>query len=111
MSSGTASLIPLVTSDPLMASRSASESDGQQDSSAGTYFFDANGRLIVDDRIRLLQIQPGNPEDTIRADISMSRLSESPIYEALSYTWGSLEHQQQIEIIEQSPGKRIVVRL
>jgi hypothetical protein len=58
------------------------------------------GRLILDDQIRLLEIQPAKPEEPIQAKILVAQLSKSPKYEALSYTWGSTAEQQHIGITD-----------
>lgn len=38
--------------------------------------------------IRLLELQPGNGEDTIRATLHQHRLDAAPRYETISYVWG-----------------------
>jgi hypothetical protein len=55
--------------------------------------------LIEGDYIRLLNIHPGGDGDLICATIFSVQLSESPTYEALSYTWGDLSRRQQIQVI------------
>jgi hypothetical protein len=42
-----------------------------------------------EDGIRLVQIHPGNNDDDIYISVEPHRLSQSPEYEALSYTWGN----------------------
>jgi hypothetical protein len=105
MSNVTTSLAPRATGDLSMANQSASKSGWLQERSDKTDFSDSNGRLIIDDHIRLLHIQPGSPGDAIQATISITQLSRSPEYEALSYTWGSMSDQQQIEITDRSAGE------
>lgn len=60
-----------------------------------------------DDGIRLIRIHPGNYREDIEISIDHHRLSESPGYEALSYTWGDSQerviikygvHRQTLEI-------------
>ncbi|PUU77728.1 heterokaryon incompatibility protein-domain-containing protein [Tuber borchii] len=43
--------------------------------------------LTQPDSIRLVELQPGNPEDELRVEIQHARLSEAPEYETLSYEW------------------------
>jgi hypothetical protein len=65
--------------------------------------------LVGDDRIRLLKIQPGGPDDPICAKMFTVRTSESPAYEALSYTWGDLSRRQRIQIAHMSASGENVV--
>jgi len=43
--------------------------------------------LTQTDSIRLVELQPGNPEDELRVEIQHTTLSEAPEYETLSYEW------------------------
>jgi len=43
--------------------------------------------LTQPDSIRLVELQPGDPEDELRVEIQHARLSEAPEYETLSYEW------------------------
>ncbi|RPB02989.1 HET-domain-containing protein [Choiromyces venosus 120613-1] len=43
--------------------------------------------LTQPDSIRLVELQPGAPEDELRVEIQHTRLSEAPEYETLSYEW------------------------
>jgi hypothetical protein len=101
----TTSLAPRATGDLSAANQSTSKSGWLQERSDKTDFSDSNGRMIIDDHIRLLHIQPGKPGDAIQATISITQLSRSPEYEALSYTWGSMSDPQQIEITDRSTGE------
>jgi hypothetical protein len=38
--------------------------------------------------IRLLVLRPGSGDDEVACDLSIVSLTEQPIFEALSYTWG-----------------------
>ncbi|KAK2597585.1 hypothetical protein N8I77_012363 [Diaporthe amygdali] len=44
-------------------------------------------RLRENDEIRLLNLHPGAPEDTIRADLEIVGINERHHYDAISYTW------------------------
>ncbi|KAK4099596.1 HET-domain-containing protein [Parathielavia hyrcaniae] len=44
--------------------------------------------LSQDDEIRLLQLEPGSGDDHIRFTLHPVRLSNKPLYEAISYCWG-----------------------
>ncbi|KAE8445911.1 hypothetical protein EG329_012690 [Mollisiaceae sp. DMI_Dod_QoI] len=46
---------------------------------------------LPSDHIRLLCIEPGSDDSPIRCRLLVRSLEASPPYEALSYTWGSLE--------------------
>lgn len=53
------------------------------------------------DEIRLLRIHPLGytpmgyvPQEPVVCDVFVAKLSENPEYEALSYTWGSLEPRE-----------------
>jgi hypothetical protein len=59
-------------------------------------------RKIGYDRIRLLDILPGGPDDPICARLFSVSLSESPAYEALSYTWGDLSRVKEIQVSHES---------
>jgi hypothetical protein len=45
--------------------------------------------LTSGDEIRLIEIQPGQKNDPLKASIQYRRLCGDPSYKALSYTWGS----------------------
>lgn len=55
-------------------------------------------RPLEFDEIRLLTIHPGGNVDTISCNISHAKLSEKPIYEALSYMWGLESNQSSLDI-------------
>ncbi|KAJ0110187.1 hypothetical protein J7T55_000619 [Diaporthe amygdali] len=44
-------------------------------------------RLRENDEIRLLNLYPGAPEDTIRANLEIVSINERHNYDAISYTW------------------------
>lgn len=48
------------------------------------------------DEIRLLIIKPGRPSEAVKCNLVHTRLSHTPSYEALSYTWGTEERPRQI---------------
>ncbi|KAM6509663.1 hypothetical protein FALCPG4_017311 [Fusarium falciforme] len=48
------------------------------------------------DEIRLLIIEPGRPSEAVKCNLVHTRLSHTPSYEALSYTWGTEERPSQI---------------
>ncbi|KAF7552217.1 hypothetical protein G7Z17_g4464 [Cylindrodendrum hubeiense] len=55
------------------------------------------GPLSSDNReFRLLSLLPGALADEIRCQLHIASLDDSPSYEALSYTWGSLDHEAPI---------------
>jgi hypothetical protein len=43
---------------------------------------------LQEGRIRIVTLRPGLPSDDIRCDLEEVDLSQSPLYEALSYVWG-----------------------
>ncbi len=51
---------------------------------------------------RLLQLQPGEPDDLVRCKFSCRYLDESLCYTALSYTWGKSKADRKI-LINNSP--------
>ena len=53
-------------------------------------------------QIRLLHIQPGRFEETPRCTVSTVSLDDKPVYEALSYVWGTLNDTVPI-IFENKP--------
>ncbi|KAI8712802.1 HET domain-containing protein [Fusarium sp. LHS14.1] len=52
--------------------------------------------LKYPDEIRLLIIEPGRPSEAVKCNLVHTRLSHTPSYEALSYTWGTEEKPGQI---------------
>lgn len=53
--------------------------------------------LLHDDSIRVLELEPSRDRDAeLRCVIRHTRLSETPIYEALSYTWGEPEFPETL---------------
>jgi hypothetical protein len=52
--------------------------------------------------IRLLQLRPGNTDDTIVCDLTIASLQEAPQYEALSYVWGDQKDTLPIEVCNES---------
>ncbi|RSL77810.1 hypothetical protein CEP51_008751 [Fusarium floridanum] len=48
------------------------------------------------DEIRLLILEPGRPSEAVKCNLVHTRLSHTPSYEALSYTWGTEERPSQI---------------
>jgi Heterokaryon incompatibility protein (HET) len=57
----------------------------------------SNSRLYLplaeSDEVRLLSLQPGHSDETIRCTLQHIKLSSSPHYEALSYMWGPKEYR------------------
>ena len=53
--------------------------------------------LDLEDEFRLVEIQPGKPDDAICCHLFTARVSDKPKYEALSYTWGNPDDKQTIE--------------
>jgi hypothetical protein len=53
--------------------------------------------LNLEDEFRLIDIQPGKPEDPICCSLFTTRARDSPNYEALSYTWGNPDDKQSIQ--------------
>lgn len=51
----------------------------------------------LEDEFRLVEIQPGKPEDPICCNLFTTRARDSPKYEALSYTWGNPDDKQSIQ--------------
>jgi len=51
--------------------------------------------LTADDSFRLVVLQPGNKGDNINCHLVHTRHCERPLYEALSYTWGSIENPKE----------------
>jgi len=57
-------------------------------------------RLDADRKeIRLLELEPGSPEDTVRCKLTTTTLDDAPSYEALSYTWEDPEMTQTKAVI------------
>ena len=52
-----------------------------------------------DDTIRLLQLVPGLPWETLRARLTLARLNEKPVFQALSYTWGDESMAESIWLL------------
>jgi len=50
------------------------------------------------DQIRLLKIHPGEPDDSIEISFVTASLNDTPDYDALSYTWGSLTERSLISV-------------
>ena len=48
--------------------------------------------------IRLLTLQPGPWNDAIQCSTHVVCLDDHPEYETISYVWGSLEHQEPIQL-------------
>ncbi|PWW76860.1 HET-domain-containing protein [Tuber magnatum] len=53
--------------------------------------------LAEPDSIRLVELQPGSPEDELRVEIQHARLSEAPEYETLSYEWAGNRKEATVE--------------
>ena len=51
--------------------------------------FQYERHLTQGDEIRLIELQPGQRNDSLRATIRYRSLGEKPFYQGLSYTWGS----------------------
>ncbi|KAI1430263.1 heterokaryon incompatibility protein-domain-containing protein [Xylaria sp. FL1777] len=60
--------------------------------------------LDQDDSIRLAYLEPGQKNDTICISLGNARLSDSPPYEALSYTWGDASQTTTIQISSDLDG-------
>lgn len=45
--------------------------------------------LPYDDSMRLLRLLPGSNDDELSCELFAARVSESPLYEAISYVWGN----------------------
>ena len=58
--------------------------------------------LKGEDGIRLLELSPGNDEQPIQCNLKLARVSERPLYSAVSYTWGDPEPSHIIEVNAQS---------
>lgn len=57
------------------------------------------GQLLdLEDSFRVVEIQPGKHYDFILVRLLNTRLRESPVYEALSYTWGDGALTEQIQL-------------
>lgn len=55
-------------------------------------------RLRTARTIRLLDLEPGAPEDPIKLTLRHVSLDKPPTYEALSYTWGDVSDTRQVLI-------------
>jgi hypothetical protein len=53
--------------------------------------------LNLEDDFRLVEIEPGKLADVIWCSLFSTRVRDTPKYEALSYTWGSLGDKQSIQ--------------
>jgi hypothetical protein len=53
--------------------------------------------LNLEDDFRLVEIQPGKPDDAICCNLFNTIVRDEPKYEALSYTWGSPLNKQSIQ--------------
>ncbi|EEU36345.1 uncharacterized protein NECHADRAFT_86875 [Fusarium vanettenii 77-13-4] len=82
-----------ICSVPLKAEKTRPQN--LQDASANntTYSYTA---LKCPDEIRLLIIEPGRPSEAVKCNLVHTRLSHTPSYEALSYTWGTEEKPGRI---------------
>ena len=49
-----------------------------------------------DIHIRLVELQPGEPEEDISCSLSSHKLSAAPKYEAVSYCWGDPDDRTEI---------------
>ncbi|KAF4443102.1 hypothetical protein FACUT_1656 [Fusarium acutatum] len=62
---------------------------------------------LLPGEIRLLELQPGLPDDRLTGTIFNRKLSpedaEIPEFEALSYCWGDKSHPEQIELTTEHP--------
>jgi hypothetical protein len=52
-----------------------------------------------DDTIRLLQLVPVLPGETLQARLTLARLDEKPVFQALSYTWGDESMTESIWLL------------
>jgi len=52
------------------------------------------------DQIRLLSLQPGGPADVIKISLYETHfdVDDPPVYEALSYVWGSVGNLSEIRV-------------
>ncbi|KAF1988971.1 HET-domain-containing protein, partial [Aulographum hederae CBS 113979] len=53
--------------------------------------------LPADDSIRVLELLPGSPGNTLRARLLEVRLSDEPTFSALSYCWGAPKFDALLE--------------
>ncbi|KAK3312156.1 heterokaryon incompatibility protein-domain-containing protein [Apodospora peruviana] len=60
----------------------------------------ASSPLALDNSFRLLELQPGQPEEPVKIRLLNSHLDNPPPYEALSYTWGDPALEASIHIID-----------
>ncbi len=54
--------------------------------------------LTETDEIRLLEVQPGSATTNICCTLRHAKLSDQPLYEALSYEWGSHQCLKTISV-------------
>lgn len=68
--------------------------------------------LNVTQQIRIVVLKPGHRDTPIECELQVINLSESPTYQALSYTWGL--HRKTAHIVlngqEVGVGEKLMVR-
>lgn len=52
---------------------------------------------LEDGSIRLLELLPGDKDDDLKCSIVPAHLDERPLYEAVSYVWGTPEHPASLD--------------
>ncbi|KAI0549271.1 heterokaryon incompatibility protein-domain-containing protein [Xylaria curta] len=65
--------------------------------------------LDHDDSFRLVYLEPGQKNDVISVRLENARLSDTPPYEALSYTWGDATQTTTIQISSDLDGYKPTV--
>ncbi|KAI1740751.1 heterokaryon incompatibility protein-domain-containing protein [Xylaria scruposa] len=65
--------------------------------------------LDHDDSFRLVYLEPGQKNDVISVRLENARLSDTPPYEALSYTWGDATQTTTIQISNDLNGSKSTV--
>ncbi|KAK4503267.1 hypothetical protein PRZ48_006695 [Zasmidium cellare] len=56
-----------------------------------------------DSQIRLLYLHDGNEDDEIHVDVTVHDLDQAPEYNAISYTWGSVDDGEETVFIDGEP--------
>ncbi|KAH6659179.1 heterokaryon incompatibility protein-domain-containing protein [Truncatella angustata] len=66
---------------------------------------------ILGDQVRILDILPDDKGTTIRCQLRVVSLADDPIYEALSYVWGSPHHVWDGAYVDQSKANLVSIEI